>query len=133
MSKLVLNGGISPWWISAEFVRRELDNFSGDIEVEISSFGGDFFEGMEIFNLLREYSKTKGQVTTINVSKAMSAGSHIFLAGDVRKAYANATIMCHCAWNFSAGDTHDMAREAFRLSAHKLSIKTKFISRGGKH
>ncbi|MFH1665608.1 MAG: 50S ribosomal protein L16 [Candidatus Omnitrophota bacterium] len=29
------------------------------------------------------------------------------------------------------GVPYDMAREAFRLSAHKLPIKTKFISRGG--
>ena len=29
------------------------------------------------------------------------------------------------------GVPHDMAREAFRLSAHKLPMKTKFISRGG--
>ncbi len=29
------------------------------------------------------------------------------------------------------GIPRDMAREAFRLSAHKLPIKTKFISRGG--
>ena len=30
------------------------------------------------------------------------------------------------------GVPSDMAREAFRLSAHKLSMKTKFISRGGR-
>ncbi|MBU0683785.1 MAG: 50S ribosomal protein L16 [Candidatus Omnitrophica bacterium] len=30
------------------------------------------------------------------------------------------------------GVQHDMAREAFRLSAHKLSMKTKFVSRGGR-
>jgi large subunit ribosomal protein L16 len=29
------------------------------------------------------------------------------------------------------GVPHEMAREAFRLSAHKLPFKTKFISRGG--
>lgn len=27
----------------------------------------------------------------------------------------------------------DMAREAFRLAAHKLPLKTKFITRGGQH
>lgn len=112
MNKLVLNGSISTWWISAEYVRRELEKMSGDIEVHISSYGGDFYEGMEIFNLLREYSNTKGKVTTVNISKAMSAGSHIFLAGDVRKAYSNATIMCHCAWTFAGGDVHDMKRQA---------------------
>ncbi|MFC1643954.1 50S ribosomal protein L16 [Candidatus Omnitrophota bacterium] len=30
------------------------------------------------------------------------------------------------------GVPYDMAREAFRLSAHKLPIKTKFVSRGGR-
>lgn len=30
------------------------------------------------------------------------------------------------------GVPYDMAREAFRLSAHKLPIRTKFISRGGR-
>ncbi len=30
------------------------------------------------------------------------------------------------------GIPHDMARESMRLAAHKLPIKTKFISRGGK-
>ncbi|MFQ5953146.1 MAG: 50S ribosomal protein L16 [Candidatus Omnitrophota bacterium] len=30
------------------------------------------------------------------------------------------------------GVPRDMAREAMRLSAHKLPIKTKFVSRGGK-
>ena len=29
------------------------------------------------------------------------------------------------------GIPHDMAREAFRLSAHKLPMKTKFVARGG--
>jgi len=29
------------------------------------------------------------------------------------------------------GVPHDMAREAFRLAAHKLPMKTKFVSRGG--
>ncbi|MEA3489933.1 MAG: 50S ribosomal protein L16 [Candidatus Omnitrophota bacterium] len=30
------------------------------------------------------------------------------------------------------GIPYDMAREAFRLAAHKLSMKTKFVSRGGR-
>ncbi|MFH1394527.1 MAG: 50S ribosomal protein L16 [Candidatus Omnitrophota bacterium] len=30
------------------------------------------------------------------------------------------------------GVPRDMAREAFRLSAHKLPMKTKFVSRGGR-
>lgn len=112
MNKIVLSGGISRWEVSARSVRNQLVNMEGELEVEISSFGGDFYEGMEIFNLLRTYSKEKGKVTTIATAKAMSSGSHIFLAGDVRKAYSNATIMAHCAWTFAMGNAHDMTREA---------------------
>jgi len=111
MNIITLSGGISPWWISADMVRRELSKVSGDIEIQISSFGGSFYEGMEIFNLIRNYSKTKGKVTTVNLSKCMSAGSHIFLAGDTRKAYANSTIMCHNAWNVAYGNANDLRRE----------------------
>ena len=111
MSVITLSGGISPWWISANYVRSELAKVTGDIEIQISSFGGSFYEGMEIFNLIKNYSKTKGKVTTVNLSKCMSAGSHIFLAGDIRKAYSNSTIMCHNAWTVAWGSANDMRRE----------------------
>lgn len=112
MNKIVLSGGISRWEVSARSVRDQIKNMEGELTVEISSFGGDFYEGMEIFNALRTYSKEKGKVTTIATAKAMSSGSHIFLAGDTRKAHSNATIMCHCAWTFAMGNAHDMTREA---------------------
>lgn len=117
MSKLVLTGPVSDyrgWWtktISPEEVKEFLDSNDGDIEVEISSYGGSFYAGMQIFNLLREYAKNKGKVTTIATAKAMSAASHIFLAGDERKAYSNTTIMCHCAWTYAYGNAHDMKRQ----------------------
>ena len=111
MEIITLSGGISPWEISARYVRSELERVTGDIEIHISSFGGSFYEGMEIFNLIRNYSKTKGKITTVNISKCMSAGSHIFLAGDIRKAYANSTIMCHNAWTVAWGSANDMRRE----------------------
>ncbi len=116
MGKIVLRGTISPWDLSASSTQEKLDEQTGDVEIEIDSFGGDFYEGMSIFAMIREYSKTKGQVTTIVNSKAMSSGSHIFLAGDIRKASANATIMCHNASSFSWGDSVEMEKQAKILS-----------------
>lgn len=112
MSVLVLSGGISQWWISADYVRSELDKRTGDIEVHLASNGGDVFEGVEIHNLFRNYSKTKGKVTIVNTSKCMSIASLIFLAGDVKKAYANSTIMGHKSWSFAIGNSEDMTRQA---------------------
>ncbi len=112
MSVLTLSGYVSPWGISASFVREKLSEMSGDIEVHISSYGGSVYEGVEIFNLLKNYSKNNGRVTTVNISKCMSIASLIFLAGDTKKAYANATIMGHKSWTFAVGDTDDMKRES---------------------
>lgn len=112
MSALVLSGGISPWGISANHVRRELDERTGDIEVHISSYGGSVYEGVEIYNLLRNYSASKGKVTTVNISKCMSIASLLFLAGDVKKAYANSTIMGHKSWSFAVGNSEDMTKES---------------------
>ncbi len=116
MNKIVLSGIVSRGDISATKVRQELSNMKGAVEVHISSPGGSFFEGVEIFNLLRHHSKTKGKVTTVNTGIVASAGSHIFCAGDVRKAYENSTIMIHNAWNVSIGSSKDMRKTADILS-----------------
>lgn len=112
MNRIAILGDISSWGYSAKWLKNELSLLSGDIEVEISSYGGDVFEGVEMFNELRKYSKEKGKVTTVNKAKAMSIASLIFLAGDTKKAYSNATIMIHKAWTWMAGNADDLLKEA---------------------
>lgn len=112
MSRIIIAGEISSWGYSARWLRGELNGKSGDIEVEISSYGGDVFEGVDMYNELKKYSKEKGKVTTIITSKAMSIASLIFLAGDIKKAYSNSTIMIHKAWTWMAGNADELLKEA---------------------
>jgi len=112
MSKIVIDGEISRWGFGARWLKNELSQQNGKIIIEISSYGGDVFEGIEMYNDIRQYSKEKGEVTTINKSKAMSIASLLFLSGDIRKAYTNSTIMIHKAWTWLAGNADDLTKEA---------------------
>ncbi len=116
MNKIVIDSDISYWGYSARWLRSKLDGISGDVEVEISSYGGDVFEGIAMYNMLRNYDKTKGEVTTLVGSHAMSIASLLFLAGRKKKAHENSTIMIHKAWTWLAGNADELEAEARVLS-----------------
>lgn len=81
---------------------RELDG--ADVSVYINSPGGDMFEGLAIYNLLRDYS---GEVTVKIIGMAASAASVIAMAGDTRQIGASAFYMIHNAWTLAAGNRHE--------------------------
>ncbi len=115
MSKIYLSGNISSYGISANKLRADLAEKTGGIEIHINSAGGSFFEGIEIFNTLREYSANKGKVTTVNTGLVASAASHIFCAGDTRKAYEHSSLMIHNAWSVSIGNAKAMQKTSSML------------------
>lgn len=77
----------------------------GDVVVNINSPGGDYFEGISIYNLLAQHP---GKVTVQIVGLAASAASVIAMAGD-EILMANGTfLMIHNAWSFAIGNRHDL-------------------------
>jgi len=74
-----------------------------DVVVNINSPGGDFFEGLAIYNLLREYP---GQVTVQVLGVAASAASIIAMAADQVLIGRAAFLMIHNTWVQAAGDCH---------------------------
>lgn len=85
----------------------------GDVVVNINSPGGDFFEGLAIYSLLREH---KGKVTVNVLGIAASAASIIAMAGDEVRIARAAFFMIHNTWVMAAGDRH-----AFREVADWLA------------
>jgi ATP-dependent Clp protease protease subunit len=81
---------------------RELDG--ADVSVYINSPGGDMFEGLAIYNLLRDYA---GEVTVKIIGMAASAASVIAMAGDQRQIGSSAFYMIHNAWTLAAGNRHE--------------------------
>lgn len=74
-----------------------------DVVVNINSPGGDYFEGLAIYNLLREH---KGKVTVRILGMAASAASVIAMAADQVLIGRAAFLMIHNTWVAAAGDRH---------------------------
>lgn len=99
-----------------------------DVTVNVNSPGGDFFEGVAIYNLLREH---KAKVTVRVMGLAASAASVIAMAGDEILMGDGAFLMIHNAWAVAIGNRHDMADAAERLAPFDAAMASVYASRAG--
>lgn len=99
------DSGVTAKRISA--VLRSLDG--ADVVVNINSPGGDVFEGLAIYNLLREY---KGHVTVRVLGVAASAASFIAMAADEIQIARAGFFMIHNAWTGLWGNRNDLRETA---------------------
>lgn len=96
-----LGGGVT-----AKKVAAALDGFKGEpVTAQINSPGGDFFEGLAIYNLLRDY---KGEITVKVLGLAASAASVIAMAGDRIEMARASFMMIHNVWVMAIGNRNDL-------------------------
>jgi ATP-dependent protease ClpP protease subunit len=96
-------GGVTANSISAALSQM---GSTTDVIVNINSPGGDVFEGLAIYNILRQH---KGTVTVRVLGLAASAASYIALAGDRVEIARAGFFMIHNAWTYAAGNRNDFA------------------------
>jgi len=125
--------GESMW--SAEFTTAKMVKDSlkaigkAPVLVTINSPGGDAFEGIAIYNLLREH----GSKVTVNVlGLAASAASIIAMAGDTIKMGAAAQMMIHSSHGLVMGNQSDMREFADLLDSIDRSVAGLYAARSGK-
>lgn len=99
-----------------------------DVVVNINSPGGDMFEGLAIYNLLREH---KGRVTVKVLGVAASAASIIAMAGDEVQVARAGFLMIHNAWVLAAGNRHDFRDYADYLEPFDASMADIYVARSG--
>lgn len=98
------------------------------VEVQINSPGGDMFEGIAIYNVLREHP----QPITIKVmGMAASAASVITMAGDTVEIGAASFIMIHNCWVLAMGNRHDMRETADFLEPFDAAMVEVYAARSG--
>jgi ATP-dependent protease ClpP protease subunit len=89
-----------------------------NIDVEISSNGGDVFAAITMFNGLRASGKT---IRTKVMGIAASAASLLFLAGEKREMPGNTCVMVHSAAtlpeNFTAAGMREAAATLEKVDA----------------
>lgn len=100
----------------------------GDVVVNINSPGGDYFEGLAIYNLLREH---KGKVTIRILGMAASAASIIAMAGDEVLIARASFLMIHNTWVVAAGDRHAFRDVAAWLEPFDQAGATVYAARTG--
>ena len=117
-------GGITAKGVSAQL--RAIGN--KPIEVQLNSPGGDMFEGIAIYNVLREHSQP---VNVKIMGMAASAASIIAMAGDNIEIGAASFLMIHNCWVMAIGNRHDMAAMAAELEPFDLAMAEVYAARSG--
>lgn len=101
---------------------------SRDVTVLINSPGGDFFEGLAIYNLLREHPH---KVTVKVVGLAASAASVIAMAGDEIQVAKSGFLMIHNAWSLVIGNRHDLRSAADVMDQFDASMADLYAAAAG--
>ena len=105
--------------VSPQRVREMLEKTADNVVVHISSFGGDAFAGIAIYNILKDSGK---KITTQIDSIGASSASIIAMAGEEIVFGTGAQIMIHnpstCCW----GDKAEFEKVMKSLDSCKQSI-----------
>ncbi|MEM6250892.1 ClpP-like prohead protease/major capsid protein fusion protein [Shewanella vaxholmensis] len=110
-AELMIYDEIGGWGISAQQFARDLQGLGkvGTITARIHSPGGDVFEGMAIYNMIKGHPAHK--ICYID-GLAASMASVIAMAFDEVIMPENAMMMVHKPWGGTLGDAEDMRKYA---------------------
>ena len=120
-----MGGGVGAKRIAAAL--RAIGN--RDVTVQINSPGGDMFEGIAIYNLLRAHP---AEVSIEVLGIAASAASIIAMAGDNIWMAPSSFLMLHNAWGVVIGNRHDMAEAATLFERFDGALADIYAARSGK-
>ena len=124
MKEVLIDGVIGySWWedsgVTAKTVKKQLEGIEDGEEIKliIDSPGGSVYEGIVIFNLIRDYAKTHPTSARV-LCRAQSMASYIMLAPRTVDRSAKVTVMSnsivliHNPWTFALGDYRELRKEA---------------------
>ncbi len=120
---------IGYWGVTAaDFVGQLRDIDASKITLHLNSPGGDVFDGIAIYNALKDHD---AEVTVIVDALAASAASFIAMAGDKIIMNRNSEMMIHDAMGVCIGQAVDMSAMAELLDRTSDNIATIYAARGG--
>jgi len=99
------------------------------VTVQINSPGGDMFEGIAIYNVLREHPQP---VTVQVMAMAASAASIIAMAGDTIEIGSASFLMIHNCWVLAMGNQFDLREVADWLEPFDTAMVGLYAQRSGR-
>ncbi|MEJ2043708.1 MAG: Clp protease ClpP [Reinekea sp.] len=131
MAKIISISGEIGWDVYPNDIRNQIKEAKGeDIVFEISSPGGYVYDGLEIFNMIKNY---EGNTTAKIVGMAASMASYIPLAADRVIAESNAIYMIHNARAYAYGDQNALTKTANILTGLSNLLASRYIAKTGKN
>lgn len=128
-AEVVIYDEIGWFGVSAQDFIRELRAIDAtDITLRVNSPGGEVFDGIAIYNLLRDHP---AKVTAYVDGLAASIASVIALAGDRIVMQPSSQFMIHDPWGGCVGNADDMQDMADRLAKHADGIAAIYADRAG--
>lgn len=127
-------GTIGDGWsedpITAKGVRKALDSSKNvqSIKAHIDSSGGNFFEGLAIYQMLQEHP---ADVEITIGARAASAASLIAMAGDSISMHETSTMLVHPVWTIAMGNAAELRKVADEIDQLSESAVTAYAARTG--
>lgn len=115
--------------VDAETFAKDLNAVKGEVLVRINSPGGSVWDGMAIYNAIKE---RKEPTNTRVDGLAASAASYIAVAGHNISMAENAFLMIHEPWSMVVGSAGDMRKEADLLDKVNEQIINMYVKKSGK-
>ena len=129
-SQLHIYDEIGFFGVTASDLVNDLSGVKGDVEVHLNTPGGDLFEGIAIYNALKNRSDV---VSVVIDSLAASAGSVIAMAADPGHLIIgkNASMMIHDGFSMGIGNAKDLRELADLLDKQSDNIASIYADRTG--
>lgn len=127
-AEVMIYGEIGYFNITAQDFVKDLAAVTGDITLRLNSPGGEVFDGIAIYNALKQHA---GKVTTQVDGVAASIASVIAMAGDRVVMTKNATMMIHDGHGLAVGNAKDMRELADLLDKTSDNIASIYADKAG--
>lgn len=114
--------------IDAKLLRDTLDGVKEDVIIKLNSGGGDVFEGVEMYNYLKDHPS---HITVEVTGLAGSAATFILSGADTRIMNVGTSIMIHEASTLAWGNKTDLKKVLDCLETIDQSILDIYTERTG--
>lgn len=131
---LTLSGNVQKkYWrdddvINAKDIRESLDTVTDNIVIKLNSPGGDVFEGIEIYNYLKDHPSN---ITVEVTGLAASAATFIVAGADEVIMNVGTSLMIHEASTFAWGNKQDIQKTLNALETIDDSILAIYSDKTG--
>lgn len=114
--------------IDAKLLRDTLDGVTQDVIIRLNSVGGDAFEGIEMYNYLKNHPS---HITVEVTGQAASAATFILCGADTAIMNTGTVMMIHEASTLCWGNKADIKKIVQALETIDQSILTIYTERTG--